>query len=185
MNKADFDNLLQSDLQEAYSILQEYTKHPDTPQNIKDIGNKMDVLYSVITDMQPVMGAGKIDIRDCVKLYTQQLIQAYKHTLPDVPKSEKQQELDTLFGNSSIVKNELWELREECDPDNTPISGTVKTNVDLISTHNSDNALPDKLANVELTPISNGVTEGVHDGDTTCNTVPISSHNSSKFVDTE
>ena len=181
MNKADFRDLLQSDLPQAYNLLNEYVDKDTTPEEIKIIGNKVDVLCTVLADMKNVLGS-KVDVQTCITLYTKQLIDAFLQTLPDDAKSAKEKELDTLFGNLTSGRQELLELNLECNPEYAPIADNKKD--DLISSHNSTNALPEELSNT-ITPISTTITQGVHDGDTTANMTPISTHNSSKFVDSE
>lgn len=56
----------------------------------------------------------------------------------------------------------------------------------LISTANSDRALPDELSSQDGVPICKQSTEGIHDGDSTPNEELISSHNSdSALIDND
>lgn len=147
---------------------------------------------------------------------------------------DKKQALDLLFGQVEEIESNFQELKDLTDEDNVPISShtcqdksllqTVKQRVDefkehnnltvpeeekLISTKNSDNALPDELSKESGVPFSTEVTQGIHLSDDTDNEELICTHsntdisnhspivdsseeihiisniNSSKFVDEE
>ena len=91
--------------------------------------------------------------------------------------------LDALFSDSPNIED----LKE---PDTIiPSVGDkpleekdLATDGELVSSHNSANVLPDELGTSEVTPISKKNTTGIHDGDSTDNDKPISSHNSKKFL---
>lgn len=115
---------------------------------------------------------------------------------------ENEKELDLLFNNT--IEERLIELKEVADPDNEQISThsmnekTIIDNIkerveefkeynglvkeELISSKNSQNALPDELCKEEGVPISTQVTEGIHDADKTDNEELISSHNSDRAL---
>lgn len=125
--------------------------------------------------------------------------------------SEKEDALDILFGENTDAKKTLQDLREEIKNEEHGFDEQISThsmnkktvidvvkekveefkeyngltedpNNELISTKNSDNALPDELSKEEGVPITE-VTEGIHLADNTDNTELISSHNSERALD--
>lgn len=136
-----------------------------------------------------------------------------------------QKQLDALFGSPEDLQNSLQELKAQCEEENTISTHNSKSvlgeneisnintvelnqttndaNQDelissknseralpdelstednmLISTHNSDNALPDEHAQIEEVPISTQNAEVMHENELIAEQ-PISTHNSSKFV---
>lgn len=114
-------------------------------------------------------------------------------------------ELDILFGEGSLVKDNLKGLKIQADPDYEQISthsmndkslmDNIKERVEefkehnfeqkeeLISNKNSNNALPDELSTQEGTPISTTSTDGIHTADETENEELISTHNSDSVLD--
>lgn len=92
-------------------------------------------------------------------------------------------ELDLLFGDITDARKSLEDLKTQTDSNNNVIADfSIKDKIedDLISTKNSDNALPNELSKQDDVPISTKITDGIHHDDETDNTEFISSHNSDR-----
>lgn len=116
-----------------------------------------------------------------------------------------EKELDILFGDATLAKENFKNLKTEADPSYEQISThsmndkslieTIKERVEefkefnsdgkeeLIAQNNSDNALPDELSTQEGVPISTVTTDGIHVADETENQELISTHNSERALD--
>lgn len=95
------------------------------------------------------------------------------------------EELDLLFGELTDAKKTFEELKIVSDPNNNAIADNSikdKVEADLISTKNSDNALPNELSKQDDVPISTEITDGIHHDDETDNTELISTHNSDRAI---
>lgn len=95
------------------------------------------------------------------------------------------EELDLLFGEVTDAKKTFEELKVVSDPNNNAIADNSikdKVEADLISTKNSDNALPNELSKQDDVPISTETTDGIHHHDETDNTELISTHNSDRAI---
>ena len=179
MYKEDFENLISNNFEAGVEYLLDYANKTQDPRLIKVV-DTINVLKRVQKELQEVHIKDTYTLEDCIIAYVGRLYYSYIDTLPNAPTNETQRELDVLFGIAD-ASNELDNLTKVANPENKPITNTKSIFSDigkaLISTHNSNNALP-----TDPEPISTTYTDGVHVADDTCNLHPISSHNSSKFV---
>ena len=91
---------------------------------------------------------------------------------------EKVEEFKEFNGLTSDPNNELISTKNS---DNALPDELSKEENVLISTNNSDRALPDELSKEDGIPITS-VTDGIHVADSTDNTELISSHNSERAL---
>lgn len=179
MYKEDFENLISNNFEAGVEYLLDYANKTQDSRLMK-VSDIIRVLQYVQKELEEVHVKDTYTLEDCIIAYVGRLYYSYIDTLPNAPTNETQRELDVLFGIAD-ASNELDNLTKVTNPENKPITSTKSIFSDigkaLISTHNSNNALP-----TDPEPISTTYTDGVHVADDTCNLQPISSHNSSKFV---
>ena len=98
-------------------------------------------------------------------LNNEQIIDALFAKGPNLEDLKPQEQIIPSVGDKPIDADKVEKAEEE-----------------LVSSHNSENVLPDELGTPDVTPISTKNTPGIHDGDGIDGDKPISSHNSKKFL---